>query len=198
MKKWIDPKIDKPVGIRTVRFDGWPELLKDVSLKARMYLEGPDQEDIVAVISLLDLYGPTFYPDHVQDCNERYEWGQKYIEDKVKLPRFYHFFAVHEIEAWLLSQPDIFPVNIKNAVATKAQNPELINFHEPPSRLLERLYSLHVKRSYKKVVNGKELFDKLDPNIAYRKCPRLKKLLDKMLELAQAGTAQSQSWKNDR
>lgn len=103
LKKWLDPRVDKPVGIRTVRFDGWPELLKDLSVKAKMYLEGPDKDNIVAVISLLDLYGPTFYPNHIHSCDERYQWGQKYIEDKVNLPRFFHFFAVHEIEAWLLS-----------------------------------------------------------------------------------------------
>jgi hypothetical protein len=63
----------------------------------------------------------------------------------------------------------------------------LVNFNEPPAKLLERLYPLHIKKTYKKVVNGKELFDKLDPNIAYHKCPKLKELLDKMLALAQSG-----------
>jgi len=60
----------------------------------------------------------------------------------------------------------------------------MVNFDEPPAKLLERLYSMHTNRSYKKVVNGKELFGKLDPNIAYQKCPKLKELLDKMFELA--------------
>ncbi len=189
LKKWLDPKIAQPVGIRTIRFEGWPELLKDAPLKAKMHLNGPDKDDIIAVISLLDLYGPTFYPTHMEKCDERYEWGKKYIEDKVNHPCFFQFFAVHEVEAWLLSQPDIFPVKVKNAFPPKIQTPELVNFHEPPAKLLERLYSLHVKRTYKKVVNGKELFDKLDPNIAYHKCPKLKVLLDKMLELTQAGIA---------
>jgi len=184
LKKWIDPRIEKPVGIKTVRFEGWPELLKDAPLKAKMHLNGPDKDEIIAVISLLDLYGPTFYPNHIEHFDKRYKWGKKYIEDKVKHPRFFHFFAVHEVEAWLLSQPDIFPLKVKNAFPLNIQTPELVNFHEPPAKLLERLYPLHVKRSYKKIVNGKELFDKLDPNIAYQKCPKLKELLDKMLELA--------------
>ncbi|MBF0378021.1 MAG: DUF4276 family protein [Desulfamplus sp.] len=185
LKKWIDPRIGQPVGIKTVRFEGWPELLKDAPLKAKMHLNGPNKDDIIAIISLLDLYGPTFYPNHIENYNERYEWGKKHIEDKVAHPHFFQFFAVHEVEAWLLSQPDIFPVKVKNAFPPKIQTPELINFNEPPAKLLERLYPLHVKRSYKKVVNGKELFDKLDPNIAYDKCPRLRELLDKMLELTQ-------------
>jgi hypothetical protein len=65
-------------------------------------------------------------------------------------------------------------------------HPETVNFDEPPAKLLDRLYSAHTKRSYKKVVNGKELFGRLDPDVAYRQCPKLKELLDKMLELAQA------------
>lgn len=188
LKRWLDPRLIKPVGIRTVRFAGWAELIKNAVIKTKMHLNGPDKDNIIAVISLLDLYGPTFYPNHIEKCDERYDWGKKYIEDLVNHPSFFHFFAVHEVEAWLLSQPDIFPIKVKNAFPKKIKTPELLNFNEPPAKLLKYLYPLHVKRSYKKVVNGKELFDKLDPNIAYDKCPKLKELLDKMLELAQPGT----------
>ncbi len=189
LKKWLDPKLDIPIGIRTVRFEGWPELVKDAPLKAKMHLNGPYKDDIIAVISLLDLYGPTFYPHHLEGCNERYEWAKQYIEEKVNHPKFFQFFAVHEVEAWLLSQPGLFPLKVKNAFANNIQKPETVNFDEPPAKLLERLYPLHMNRSYKKVVNGKELFGKLDPNIAYQKCPKLKGLLDKMLELAQPKNA---------
>jgi hypothetical protein len=184
LKKWLDPRLTKPVGIKTVRFEGWQELLKDAPLKASMHLNGPAKADIIAVISLLDLYGPTFYPRNVTVAKARYDWGKKYIETMVNHPKFFQFFAVHEIEAWLLSEPSIFPLEIKRTLPKKIQNPETVNLTEPPAKLLERLYPLHIKRSYKKVVNGKELFGKLDPNIAYAKCPRLKELLDKMLELA--------------
>jgi hypothetical protein len=184
LKKWLDPRLTTPIGIRTVRFDGWSELLKDAPLKARMHLNGPTKEDIVAVISLLDLYGPTFYPNGLTEREERYDWAKKHIETMVDQPRFFQFFAVHEVEAWLLSQPDIFPFKVKKAFPSKIQNPETVNFDEPPAKLLDRLYNLHISRSYKKVVNGKELFGRLDPDVAYQKCPSLKDLLDKMLELA--------------
>jgi hypothetical protein len=150
-----------------------------------MHLNGPYKNDIIAVISLLDLYGPTFYPDHLREWNERYEWAKQYIEGNVNHPKFLQFFAVHEIEAWLLSQPELFPLKVKKAFSKKIQTPEMVNLNEPPAKLLERLYPLHVNRSYKKVVNGKELFSKLDPNIAYQKCPKLRELLDKMLAMAQ-------------
>lgn len=183
LKKWLDPLLPSPVGIKTVRFEGWPELVKDAPRKAKMHLESPNKNEIIAVISLLDLYGPTFYPNELKESKERYDWAKKDIEEKVNQPKFFQFFAVHEIEAWLLSEPNIFPIGIRRAFPPKIHNPEKVNFSEPPGKLLERLYPLHVGRSYKKVVNGKELFSKLDPGIAYNKCPSLKELLDKMLEL---------------
>ncbi|TWI75566.1 uncharacterized protein DUF4276 [Desulfobotulus alkaliphilus] len=185
LKKWLDPKLPKPVGIKTVRFEGWPELIKDAPLKAKMHLEGPEKNDVIAVISLLDLYGPSFYPTHLQESKERYQWAKNEIEGKVNEARFFQFFAVHEVEAWLLSDPNIFPANVKKAFPKKISHPEAVNFNEPPGKLLERLYPLHVGRSYKKVVNGQDLFGRLDPEIAYNKCPSLKMLLDKMLDLAQ-------------
>lgn len=184
LKRWLDAKLMKPVGIRVVRFEGWPELVKDVAKKAKMHLNGPCKEDIIAVISLLDLYGPTFYPETSKESSQRYDWAKQYMEQLVSEQKFFQFFAVHEVEAWLLSDPEIFPQKVKNAFPKKIDRPETVNFTEPPAKLLERLYSLHTHRSYKKVVHGRELFGKLNPEIASQKCPRLRELLDKMLELA--------------
>ena len=184
LKKWLDPRLESPVGIQTVRFDGWAELFRDAEQKAKMYLNGPSKDKIIAVISLLDLYGPSFYPADLTERDRRYLWAKQMIEDKVKEKNFFQFFAVHEVEAWLLSQPEIFPSNIRNAFPGKIVQPETVNFDEPPAKLLDRLYRQYTKRTYKKVVNGKELFDKLDPAVAYEKCRRLRELLDKMLDLA--------------
>jgi hypothetical protein len=185
LKRWLDPRLAKPVGIKTVRFDGWQELVKDSPKKAAMHLEGPDKDDIIAVIALIDLYGPTFYPDNMKTADERCNWAKNELEKKVGHPKFYQFFAVHETEAWLLSAPDLFPMEVKTALPAKAANPEKVNFDEPPAKLLERLYDLKTDRRYKKVTHGKELFSRLDPNVAYGKCPRLRELLEKMLELAE-------------
>lgn len=186
LKRWLDPQLPSPVGIKTVRFEGWPQLVKDAPTKARMHLQGPDRAAIIAVISLLDLYGPTFFPAHVSGATARHDWAKQHLESKVGQARFFQFFAVHEVEAWLLSDPAIFPPEIRKALPAKAKQPESVNNDEPPAKLLERLYPLHTPRSYKKVVTGKELFDKLDPKIACAHCPKLKLMLDKMLELARA------------
>jgi hypothetical protein len=184
LKRWLDSQLPKAVGIKTVRFEGWSELIKDAPKRANMHLNGPATQDIIAVISSLDLYGPTFYPRNLSTPDEKYNWAKKDIERKVSQPKFYQFFAVHEVEAWLLSDPSLFPADIQRVLAGKIKPPETINFDEPPAKLLERLYPLYTRRNFKKVVHGKELFGKLDPNLAYGKCPKLKELLDKMLELA--------------
>lgn len=186
LKKWLDPQLNQPVGIQPVPFDGYADLLRKMATKARMHLQGPKSSEIVGCIGLLDLYGPTFYPPEKQSTDERFAWGKEHFEREVGLDKFRLFFAVHEFEAWLLSQPDIFPRDIKNAILDKAARPEEVNFLEPPAKLLDRVYKQQTKRNYKKTTYGKQLFSKLDPSIAANKCPYLKLLLDEMLHLAKA------------
>ena len=97
LKRWLNPRLlKKPVGIQPVRFEGWAELVKDAPTKANLYLSQPN---VIAVIALLDLYGPTFYPDNKSTVEERYQWAKRNLEDKVDRPNFFQFFAVHEVEA---------------------------------------------------------------------------------------------------
>ncbi|NUO81655.1 DUF4276 family protein [candidate division KSB1 bacterium] len=186
LKKWLDPRLQRPAGITPVNFKGWPQLVKDAPTKARMYLNAPDKEKIIAVIALLDLYGPKFYPSNITTAAQRYNWAKEYLEKAVALPKFKQFLAVHETEAWLLSDPNLFPHEIKSALPGKVQHPEEVNFDEPPARLLDRIYQQKTKRSYKKTTHSIGLLEKLYPNLAYSKCPKLKELLDEMLNLAKA------------
>ena len=181
LKRWLDAKLRPHVGVKPVRFDGWRQLVKVAPGKAAMYLK---DDDVIAVIALLDLYGPTFYPDDVKDASERYQWAKKHIEDKVRLEQFHQFFAVHELEAWLLSDPRGFPREIAAILRKDGRKPEDVNFDEPPAKLLDQLYTKNTRRKYKKVTHGRDLFSKLDPNVAYEKCPQLKELLDALLRLA--------------
>ncbi len=182
-KRWLDDKLSQPVGIAPVKFGGWRDLYEGAPKKAQLRLK---ETDVIAVISLLDLYGPTFYPEHLNAADKRYDWAKKHMEERVGQDKFRQFFAVHEVEAWLLSDLTLFPKEIKSGFPGKAKNPETVNFNEPPAKLLDRLYGDRLKRSYKKVTQGKELFDKLSPEKARNKCPRLTEMLDEMLKLAKA------------
>lgn len=182
LKRWLDVKLAQPVRIQCVRFEGWAELVKDAPHKAELYLS---RNDVIAVIALLDLYGPTFYPVDKTTPDERYQWAKSHLEGKVGQANFFQFFAVHEIEAWLLSNPAIFPATVRKEIQKLSATPEVVNNERPPAKCLEEIYKKQTRRRYKKVVYGKDLFAKLDPGIAYDKCPRLKELLDNMLTLAQ-------------
>ena len=187
-KRWLDPRLCQQVGVQPVRFDGWPHFVKKCPGKAKLHLDSSVSPGVIAVIGLLDLYGPQFYPPHLASAQERLQWAVADLERKVGDPRFRMFFAVHEIEAWLLSNPEVFPPPIRDALVRNCGDPETVDFEEPPGKLLARLYIERTGRTYKKVVHGQELFTKLDPEVAYRKCPQLKNMLDSMLQMARGDT----------
>ena len=94
------------------------------------------------------------------------------------------FFAVHEVEAWFLSDPSLFPDKVRQAIRSKARNPEDVNFTHPPKALLKKLYREKMKREYKEVTQGHEFFSRLDPATAAAACPNLRAMLDEMVSLA--------------
>ncbi len=185
LKRWLDHRLSRPVGIKIDRFEGYGHFWRKAPEKARHHLEGPQRSEIIAVIGLLDLYGPKFYPDHTRNAQERYEWGVGEMVRKVDRAAFRMFFAVHETEAWILSQPSVLPFTPSNPETSRMRTPEAINFREPPSALLHRLYEANERGAFKKTTHGVQLIAKIDPDVAYDKCPRLKKMLDEMLALAQ-------------
>ncbi len=188
LKRWLDPQLPHPIGIAIVRFEGWHDYVDDIVKKVALHLSGKTGADKVGAIGLLDLYGPTFYPAHTTSVADRYQWAKADLEKKVDHPRFRQHFAVHETEAWLLSQPGLLPSAVHAALPGRCAQPETVNFNEPPAKLLDRLYREKQRTGYKKVTDGANLFRKLDPRAAGSKCPYLQRLLDDMLALAREGT----------
>lgn len=181
LKRWLDKRTLQPVGLFPVLFDGWPEMVKDIPIKVPMYLQ---RQDVLGVVSLLDLYGPTFYPDTVRSSRERWDFGRKHVQDMHPDPRFRHFFACHEFEAWLFSNPSLFPAPVRQIWPSKLKAPEEINFTQTPKTRLDALYEKALGKGYKPTRDGKALFGKLDPEAAAEKCPRLKEFLHGLLEMA--------------
>jgi hypothetical protein len=185
LKRWLDAQLPRKVGVHPVPFHGWRQLVDDAPTHVDLWLTKHGNEDIIAVISLLDLYGPTIYPPSCSTIEQRCEWVTEHLQGKYPSPRYRHYCAVHETEAWLLSQPELFPADVRKAIA-KYPEPEKVDDDEPPSKLLRKHYLAKTGRTYKKTVNGGDLFAKLDPEIARAKCPRLREMLDGMLDLAKA------------
>ncbi|PTL77693.1 DUF4276 family protein [Vitiosangium sp. GDMCC 1.1324] len=189
LKRWLDARLPQKVGIKIVRFEGWRDYDGESAKKVELNLGGKVGADVIAGIGLLDLYGPTFYPADKTTAAARYEWAKAHLEKKVGHERFRQHFAVHETEAWLLADPTILPGAVSKALPGKSHQPETVNFNEPPAKLLERLYKEKLGRSYKKLIDGANLFAELSPDVAQAKCPYLRRLLQDMLVLAQAAMA---------
>ncbi len=180
LKRWLDPRLSRPVGVEPVRFAGSAEYLKSFAQRAKRSL---DSGRLIAVIGLLDLYGAglTFPPNLRPDA--KCAWAKGELERQVGDSRFRQHFAVHETEAWLLSDPSVFPTSVQAQIKKLAHQPESVNFQQPPSKRLHAAYRVE-RRDYKKVTDGSNLFGKLIPDSAYVKCLHLALLLDDMLSLA--------------
>jgi hypothetical protein len=93
---------------------------------------------------------------------ERYKFGRDYMVERVGkyfktegLPddlaaKYRHYFAVHETEAWLISHPGSFPIDIRNSLRTQ-KPPEQINLKTPPATLLNELYLKSLSKGIRKL-----------------------------------------------
>lgn len=178
LKRWLDPKLSEAVRIAPINLLGSGSYLSSFANRVTRDLASGR---LTAAVGLLDLYGLGLpFPQNLT-TDEKYTWAKAELERRVGDARFRQHFAVHETEAWLLSDPAIFPSGLRSHVATG--NPESVNFREPPSKLLRRIYRKH-GREYKKTVDGPALFQKLAPERVYERCPHFRALLDDMLSLA--------------
>lgn len=148
-------------------------MVRNAASKTHWHLSNsPERGGVIAVIALLDLYGPTFYPGDKAAASERQAWVKAHMERMVGHSNFRQHFAAHETEARLLSEPDIFPKGVQEALEDKYPAPEKVNSHNHPAKVLNELYKTRLKRSYRKTADGRDLFRKLDPRTAYAKCPQ--------------------------
>ena len=181
LKRWLDPQLPQPIGIQSVRSEGANHFLENVAIKTSLHLSN---SDTVAVFGLLDLYGLILnYPRHAER-DQKIAFARKHIVSRVApadRPRFRQHFAVHETEAWFLSDPRLFPTI---TLPASCAYPEDVDFGEPPAKLLDRLFSQGKGRSYKKTTMARNLIPKLDPTLVYQKCPNFKRMMDEMLDFA--------------
>ena len=181
VRPFLDSQLSQRIGVHTVLFKGYHQYLDEAPKKAKLYQSDPDT---LGIMGLLDIYGLKVLPEGERDKPGYLQRVKTKIEKSVDQAKFRQHFAVYELEAWLLSQPDIFPQAVVKDFPAGISNPEKVNHDEPPAKLLERLYEKNLKTGYKKVTDGQRLFSKLDPGVVYGKCPHFKRLLDDMVSTA--------------
>lgn len=183
VSRGINPRLDIPVRISIVGFKGFGEYLSSIRDRVELYLSGREQREIIAAIGLIDLYGPSFFPQHMS-INEKTAWGKAELEKRVGHSKFRQHFAVHETEAWLLGHAEILPRAVRDVLPQRCSRPETVNMNEPPSRLLDRLYRDRLNRGYRKTIDGRNLFLSCSPEVVAAKCPHLARMLDELAQLA--------------
>lgn len=184
IKRWLDPRLARPVGISVVRFRGFGEYLTEIKDRVDLHLTGKNKDEIIGAIGLIDLYGPEFFPAGLSSP-QKAAWGKKELEKRVGNPKFRQYFAVHETEAWLLAHPEILPLSVRESLPARCAQPESVNTNEPPSKLLARLYRDRLNRDYRKVVDGRNLFLRCSPDMAAAKCAHFSQLLLDLEQLSQ-------------
>jgi len=192
LKPWLDARLSQRVRIAPVKFSGVSDYCGEIGKVARLNLSGVRGSGVIAGIGLLDLYGLDTcltFPAGTVSVQQRYDWAKHELERLVDHPNFRQHFAVHEIEAWLLSDADIFPPEVRRDLAAGFNTPEQVDFNNPPAGLLRRAYRDRLGRRYRKAVDGPDLFRLLNPDRACAKCPYVKTMLDDMLALAKNAVA---------
>jgi|HubBroStandDraft_4_1064222.scaffolds.fasta_scaffold106897_2 hypothetical protein len=180
--RWLDPQLlpTSRVGITAVKFQGVSNYFDDVGQKVEMFLENKRAN---FVFGLVDLYGIPAnrinlaeFPSVAAKVLAAREYIQTLIPHRHR-GLFHQHFAVHEVEAWLLSDLTVWPQDARAHITKR--DPEKVNFNEPPAKFLKRILG-----RYKKKTTAMNLFPKIDPNVAYARCPHLKALLDDLLRVA--------------
>jgi hypothetical protein len=178
-KRWLDPQLESPAAIRATRLKGSGEYRKQFARRTLNLLgEG------YAVIGLIDRYGSGIEYRDDPGIDEWYRRAKRDLEEEVGSHGFRQHFAVHETEAWFLSEPANLPGKVREVLPAASEHPERVDLNRPPAKLLSELYQKCLGRPYQKILIGSRLFSKLDPEAAAAKCPHLKLLLDDLLELA--------------
>jgi len=188
---WLnkEDRLATRIGVHTESVDGCPATAPETVRRARRHLAAVKESDVIAVAALSDWYTPQqgLLRDMPKGTTDPIAWAASELERRADLgPRFRAFFAVHDIEAWLWSQPDVFPRGVAAAVGADKRGPEEVDENSPPSQRLKALYRERCDKGYMKTVHGPSLFQKLDAELAYAKCPHLAEMLDWMLEKARA------------
>jgi len=180
LTRWLNARIQGSIQIRAINFHGVGNYRSEF---ARRALRDLQSSEVIGIIGVIDFYGSGLpYPPG--SIHEKYVWAKLHMEQQVGAQNFLQHFAIHETEAWLLSDPGVFPSAIRSGLP-KASNPETVNTVHPPSDRLKKLYRTRLNgHVYGKAVDGANLFSKLNPETAYERCPHLKLLLDDILTLA--------------
>ena len=173
------------VGLNGVNLDGQ---IENVGKLARLYL---DEQDVLAVFTLVDLQGMTrvVHPPH-DNLEAKVERVQEWLRAQVTHARVRQFFPhvyVHEVEAWILAEGHALARRLKDPGIEPDPNAESKDFQNPPSERLNGLFLRKRSRRYNKVSDGQPLFAAMEFDPVYNSCPHFRAFYDDLRAAAGIG-----------
>lgn len=178
LKRFLDSaaqRAGKPrVGLSVVTFGG-SILRADLHRRVAHHLADPAT---VGIIALTDMY-----PDFRSVEEARRRLAALLPDD----PRCHAHVAKHDFEAWLLADWDGVLRHARvGAKRPWAGCPEDVNSGRPPAHRLRELFDREAKppRKYKKPIDGKVLFERLDLDQLASTCLEFGRFLQCLLRLA--------------
>jgi hypothetical protein len=152
---------------------------QNVGKFASLYL---DEQEVLAVFTLVDLQGTTQVVHQPQDDPDaKVQRVRAWLRGQVVHARSGEFFpcvCVHQTEAWILAEGHALAARLRDAGIEPDPNAELKNFQNPPSDRLNALF-LRVKgRRYNKTIDGTPLFKAMEFQPVYNSCQYFQEFYD--------------------
>ena len=157
----------KSIGLHPINLEG---KIKDISKRLKHYA---NDEKVIAVFTLIDLQGTENFDgikykstDNLPiKVNKLKNWLKKLVDKKFKKQlqnKYFPHIAVHQIESWILAEGKTLGEYLKISLEPDPKAEEK-NFQNPPVKRINKLFKKsHFRREYKKIIDGKSLFKKMD------------------------------------
>lgn len=178
-----------PVGLKRINLHG---KLENVGKFARLYL---DEQDVLAVFTLVDLQGMTRVIHSPNDNLEaKIERVREWLRARVTHARARQFsphVCVHQTEAWMLAEGHALARRLKDPAIEPDPNAELKNFQNPPSDRLNELFLRRRSSRYNKISDGQPLFAAMQFDPVYSSCRHFREFYDDLRALASTSPSSS-------
>ena len=166
-RQWKSDGLES-VGLKTIDLSGKPQ---NVGKFATLYL---DDEDVLAVFTLIDLQGNNQVVHQPEDDLEtkvqRVQHWLRAQASHARAQRLVPHVCVHQTEAWILAEGHALAARLKDADVRPDPDAEAKNFQNPPSKRLNELFLKAKKSRYNKRIDGTPLFKALQFAPVYDSC----------------------------
>jgi hypothetical protein len=174
----------RAVGLHTINLAG---KLEDVFAYVPRYRRDPR---VTAVFTLIDLYGMNRVQYEVYaELDEKVAQARAWLQDnwgETYKDFFFPHLSVHEVEAWLLAEGDCLARRLKDPGTRPNQHAETLNFLDPPSKRVDRLFRDRRGDGYHKINDGTPLFKCLQFQPIYETCRHFREFYDDLTRVGRS------------